>query len=255
MGARDFELLQDLLKCNGILHPVGDFRYMRHKELMVGLAGWEHAQWAGSYYPEALPSSWRLGYCANDYRAILVPDDHWLSEDPPCAEWPDEVDEDFRFVLCLPDELNRPDAAWQAHWAAFIERLPLGFLRAAGFVLAPHAPDAGWLSEVLHTLNGIAPVCVDLDKTWRSESVLSICETAGAGHLWRVGQQAAPNAGGRLLVALCEYVDPALQRGAIETLGAWMDAASDRCAGIFFEGATAPAAAAQARIIAEMMAI
>jgi hypothetical protein len=93
--------------------------------LLVAAKEWQHASWEEGYYPEDIPAEWRLGYYANEFRAVLA-------EPPPGTEevaaWLDDVDEDFGFCLDL-----RQSVADSSALAAFKQQL-LG-------VLATHLPD------------------------------------------------------------------------------------------------------------------
>lgn len=42
-------------------------------EVLIGVYGWEHRDWCDDFYPEDLPSDWRLDFCANVLRLIVVP--------------------------------------------------------------------------------------------------------------------------------------------------------------------------------------
>ena len=70
--------------------------------LKLACYGWDHAHWAGHYYPDDLPEDWRLAYYANDYGGVLVPAEYCLRDD--IGDWLDEVDEDFRFYFEWPDD-------------------------------------------------------------------------------------------------------------------------------------------------------
>ena len=66
----------------------------------LGSFGWEHAQWAGGFYPDDLPEDWRLTYYANEFGCVLVPQDQWLSADEDqWAGWEDDPVDSFRFFL------------------------------------------------------------------------------------------------------------------------------------------------------------
>jgi len=69
------------------------------KTLRVGACDWEHSQWQGSFYPEDLPSEWRLSYYANEFSAVLVPEAKWQAEDVDFEQWAEDVPEGFRFYF------------------------------------------------------------------------------------------------------------------------------------------------------------
>ncbi|MEJ1353156.1 MAG: ABC transporter permease [Candidatus Sedimenticola sp. (ex Thyasira tokunagai)] len=71
---------------------------------VVGARGWDHDVWVGSFYPDDLPSEWRLGYYANEFPGVLVPEAEWSGTgESGWEEWCDEVPEGFCFYLELSD--------------------------------------------------------------------------------------------------------------------------------------------------------
>jgi hypothetical protein len=80
--------------------------------VFVGASGWEYAAWEESFYPEDLPSDWRLSFYSNEFPVVLLPASR-LAEaaTPEVTEWLEETHAKFRFVL----QLDRPlDAELQA---------------------------------------------------------------------------------------------------------------------------------------------
>lgn len=54
---------------------------MHEYRILIGAAGWQHAQWQGDFYPAGLPDEWQLGFYGNEFRVILL----------PAAQWPVDV--------------------------------------------------------------------------------------------------------------------------------------------------------------------
>jgi hypothetical protein len=130
--------------------------------------------------------------------------------------------------------------------------------RTAGLLLrlAPDTDaDSGWLEQLLPQLNPVAPVCVDLpENEWRAPEVLAVLARQHAGLAWHGAHEAAPQAGGRLMVALVPAAAPREVRGWIEKLAHWQ--ASHSQAALFFDAPpAAPKAAQEARIIADLMGV
>ena len=67
--------------------------------IRIGVCDWDHEHWLGTFYPDDLPEDWRLSYYANEFSAVLVPEDKWRSNLGNLDEWVDEVPEDFLFYL------------------------------------------------------------------------------------------------------------------------------------------------------------
>jgi hypothetical protein len=225
--------------------------------LMVGTWGWDHAAWAGSYYPEELPEDWRFGYYSNEYRAVLMPASHWHLQQP-LEDWIQDADDAFRMVLELPDVLAHAAEDWQSLWQDFLHTSALLQPFRRGYLLSPEpdqAVDIQWLRMALTSISAEAPVSVRLRGAWNDGSVHECVESAGASLCWQAqepGFENPPDHG--LWVALSTETQARAQRAVIERMGAWMDQTGGE-AGLFFVGDQAPAAAASARLIAEMLVI
>lgn len=48
------------------------------ENLQIGIYGWQRADLDGQFYPEDLPSDWRLDYYSNAFRVVLVPQLEWM---------------------------------------------------------------------------------------------------------------------------------------------------------------------------------
>ena len=92
------------------------------EELMVGTVGWNHGDWVGGYYPDDMPDEWRFGYYSNDFRAVLVPGDHFTDAQLSVVDdWLEDCDESFRFVVEIPTDLL-PESACD-RLTEFLDRL------------------------------------------------------------------------------------------------------------------------------------
>jgi hypothetical protein len=66
----------------------------------VGSAGWEHPEWEGVFYPEELPSEWRLTYYNTAFPCVYLAYGEWGRRGPDeLSRWVDDTGEHFRFVL------------------------------------------------------------------------------------------------------------------------------------------------------------
>lgn len=224
---------------------------------MVGTVGWDHDEWVGEYYPEDLPQDWRFGYYSNDYRSVLVPEDHWPMGDLSLVqEWLEDSGEEFRFVLQLPSPLlvNIDTALFDN----FLYQIGELSDRAAGLLLSMKRLDIDLaaLSSILNIVSQHAPVCVELPESMlASDETDVLLRKTNTGRCWYPTTERVPAAGGALMVAISDSGDAKAQRRQIELLEQWMHQ-SGGVAGLFFTGGgRAPKAASQARIIAEMMGI
>jgi len=68
----------------------------------VGSAGWDHADWVGSFYPEDLPAEWRLSYYNTAFTCTYLSYETWSGQDAATlVQWVGDTLERFRFVLQL----------------------------------------------------------------------------------------------------------------------------------------------------------
>jgi uncharacterized protein YecE (DUF72 family) len=226
--------------------------------LMIGTCGWSHVSGA-DFYPPELPDDWRFCFYSNNLRSVLVPQEIWGSAiRADVAQWLEDSDPAFRFVIELPATLGMPlthDKREQA-LAQFLETLEPIAPRTAGLLLRI-APDTDvlpdWFEHFLNRLADVAPLCVDLPEgPWRAPAVLAMLERQNAGLAWRCAREPAPHPGGRLMVALAPPAPAREVRHWIERLAQWQG--RDSLAGLFFESGAAKAAQ-EARLIAELMGV
>ena len=45
--------------------------------MYIGVYGWEHEQWQGSFYEAGLPEDWHLTFYAKRFKTVLVPYEYW----------------------------------------------------------------------------------------------------------------------------------------------------------------------------------
>ena len=231
------------------------------ESLMIGTRGWDHAAWAGGFYPPELPDDWRFCFYSNNLRSVLVSRDVWPAvRRDDVAHWVADSDPAFRFVLELPETLSVPHAHARRdrELEAFLDSIePIG-ARTAGLVLriaaeSPVFPD--WFEHLLNRLAAIGPVCADLPPgSWRNEATLAMLDRQGAGLVWHCARDQAPRPGGRLMVALATPAAARDVRQWIERLAQWQH--GQGVAGLFFDVPEGAARAAQeARLIAELMGV
>lgn len=229
--------------------------------ILIGTRGWEDPAWTGTFYPEALPPDWRFTYYSNQLRAVLVPAGRWAATtEDEAREWPEDSDPAFRFVLELPPALAAPapPAELDRALAAFAALASAVRPQTAGLLLRAAretATDPAWLDFLLARLGDERlPLCVDLPAAARGAAALAALDRHEAGLCWLAESEPAPRPGGRLLVALSTAAEPRTQRGLLERLAEWQGERG-ALAGLFFEGAQAPALAQQARLLAELMMV
>ena len=67
--------------------------------IRVGACGWDQSHWQGTFFPDDLPDDWRLTYYANEFSAVLVPENEWCAAGVDFEQWADDVPDDFKFYL------------------------------------------------------------------------------------------------------------------------------------------------------------
>jgi uncharacterized protein YecE (DUF72 family) len=226
--------------------------------LMIGARGWNPAA-GGDFYPPELPEDWRFCFYSNNLRSVLVPQEIWDSaQRADMAQWLEDSDPAFRFVIELPATLGLPLTHGKREQALtqFLETIEPIAARTVG-LLWRIQPDSDvlsdWFEHFLNRLAGVLPVCVDLpDGPWHTPMVYAALERQGAGLAWHCTPETAPHPGGRLLVALAPPAPAREVRRFIERLAQWQG--QDGLAGLFFEAGAAKAAQ-EARLIAELMGV
>jgi len=84
--------------------------------LRLGALGWNHANWQDSFYPDDLPADWQLGFYANEFNSVLVPEAEWRANLHELEGWAEEVPENFRFYL----QMVQRDEAEVAHLSGLL---------------------------------------------------------------------------------------------------------------------------------------
>ena len=67
-------------------------RQPQNESIRLGACGLEHADLLKNFYPEDLPEDWRLGFYANEFNALLVPESIWQDESVELEDWQDVPD-------------------------------------------------------------------------------------------------------------------------------------------------------------------
>jgi hypothetical protein len=98
--------------------------------LLIAARGWQHEHWDNQYYPDDLPGDWQLAFYGNEFHAVVVPAASWMAASPQdVQQWLDDVDDEFRFYLELPETLV---VASDVEKAGILKDHFAGFLLMAG---------------------------------------------------------------------------------------------------------------------------
>jgi hypothetical protein len=64
--------------------------------------GWDYPAWIGEFYPDDLPSEWRLTYYANEFPGVLIPQQILTALNAQkMRDWDADVGEGFRFYFLI----------------------------------------------------------------------------------------------------------------------------------------------------------
>lgn len=78
----------------------------------VGARGWQHEDWAGSFYPDDLPADWRLAYYNHFFTCGYLDYQDWAQQtETTLAQWLTDTLPRFRLVLETPASLSDADRA------------------------------------------------------------------------------------------------------------------------------------------------
>lgn len=211
--------------------------------VLIGTVGFDHAHWAGGFYPDELPADWRFCFYSNKLRAVLVPPEDGARLDAATAQqWVDDSDPEFRFILGLDDAWLAADTRAARLKAVAPLRAQLGgwMWRSTG-----DAPTA-LAQTLIAELSALAPVCVDAPP--RNELA-----AGDVALLWDADTAPAPASPGRFLVALTRAREPRRLRAILEALAHWQG--DTRQAALFFHGDKAAETALNARLLADMLGV
>ncbi len=93
---------------------------MRNFNVYTGSVGWEHASWNDGFYPDDLPEDWQLSFYNTQFHCVYLPHLVWYqASNDLVVAWLNEAQEDFHFVLGIPD--RRP-GDWSEKAARFGNR-------------------------------------------------------------------------------------------------------------------------------------
>lgn len=224
------------------------------QEILIGTQGWDDAAFVDAFYPQELPPEWRFCYYSNLLRAVLVPHTLWAGADVArAAQWRDDCDPAFRFVLELPPAAIAPQTHARAAVDAFLAAVaPLAAQIAGCIVRCDLAPvDASALAYAVQALGAHYPLCVQPPRSGCTPPLLAALGPR-IDFTWDADTGVAPPLAGTLLVAQTAGGNPRALRAVLEQVAT----SSARQRALFFKPSPqAVTYALQARTLAEMMGI
>lgn len=226
---------------------------MHHEQLLVGTVGLDVDDWQGVFYDADLPRDWRAAYYSTLLRGVMLPAREW--REAVVAQWVDEVDTGFRFVLQLSADIVTLPALVAA--TRELAALPAGFAAQVAGIVLPVDVGRGLLDwqDALKNLQTLFPLCLDAGGHDVSGSPLAAnCREADLALAWYPALSAQPEPAGNFMVAYLHDEDLPRQRAVIEQLGDWMG--EERGAGLFQQAVKqAPLRAQETRQLAELLGV
>lgn len=186
--------------------------------------GWDSPEWAG-FFPEGLPEEWRLGFFANEFRALLLPAGLLAR----VAEAADDVPGGFRYFLDLRDG-TVPDPA---------ALMPLGG-RLAGILLPPDL-----MADAAVCMAPGVPLAVV--AAHHDPALEAAAAGLGADFCWPGGHSGP----GRLAWCRAAAADPRALRAAVEQAADWAPAGT----GLVELDTGGPAALRNARVVIDLLGL
>ena len=90
----------------------------------IGTIGWLFDNWDRDYYPQDIPQEWKLGYYANEFTAVVVPEALWIKADAEqLEEMVEDIHKDFGFYFRI-----------EGHWPTIQQRERLKLTFAENFL-------------------------------------------------------------------------------------------------------------------------
>jgi hypothetical protein len=140
--------------------------------ILIGAQGWQHEAWQDSFYPEELPSEWRLGFYNNEFPLVVVTDRERENEEELVEQIAESREDMLALLIVNADPASDPQSDPAISSAC---RLLTQVPHEKGLVLQvdPALGDdpADWLTQLL-AVTGELPVCIDasatLDDRWRA---------------------------------------------------------------------------------------
>ncbi len=150
----------------------------RDYPLLIGASGWFHSGWAADYYPEDLPSDWRLSYYANEFPVVLVTAEEWRLPEADATQWCEASEASFRFVVEISAN-TAEEAQSQLHRAAAFGD------RCVGILLRTRVnSDVATLISLLESVEAFSPLCVDFGNENPAGNVLQTLRSRQISCCW-----------------------------------------------------------------------
>ena len=150
----------------------------RDYPLLIGACGWSHSDWEADFYPQDLPSDWRLSYYANEFPVVLVTADEWCLPEVDARRWCDESEASFRFVVEVNADSVREVQSQLQRVEAFGDRC-VGSLLRTGV-----NSDVETLESLFDCIMSFSPLCVDFADKEPADTVVQLLRDRQVSWCW-----------------------------------------------------------------------
>ena len=150
----------------------------RDYPLLIGACGWSHSGWATDFYPQDLPSDWRLSYYANEFPVVLLTEEEWRLPEADATQWCEESEASFRFVLEITANTTEEVRSQLRRATALSDRCFGSLLRTNV------SSDVEILNSLLDCVVEFSPVCVDFGYEIPVDSVSQLLHRRQISSCW-----------------------------------------------------------------------
>lgn len=150
-------------------------------QIELAAYGWEGPAWA-SFYPEQMPSNWRLDYYSNEFNSLVVPASDWAKASiDDAGRWLAAVPEGFRFYWEIDDaaggsrllELTRQLDAAAGHLGGWVFRSGLMLEHGLFEALSARLPGAAYGERPVSTVQAEQLAALGITLCWQEEVKLN----------------------------------------------------------------------------------
>ncbi len=155
-------------------------------QIELAAYGWESPAWS-TFYPEQMPSEWRLDYYSNEFSSLVIPAADWAKTSiDTAADWLQEAPEGFRFYWEIADadgatrllELAAQQTTVNTHLGGWIFKSGLGVESELFEALVDCLPGAVYGDRPVSTVQAERLAALGITLCWQ-ENIKLHCREKG----------------------------------------------------------------------------
>ncbi len=175
----------------------------RDYRILIGTAGWQHAEWGNEvFYPADLPEDWYLSFYANEFPVVLIAERQWLDvseAEQLIDEIIEQATEGFKCIFEL-DLITQNNIQARLKYLAKIEDFMGGLLVRAKSDFVEDKKLAEQLASLSHDFN----VCLDIDDPADLPGLVAFCAQHAISVCWRGDGEVIVPEGATLWLTRCD---------------------------------------------------